>query len=169
MVQERDEELLRKWWDFHTTPAPYKGKSHQGWEGDFLEISWSSCSISGERWTLLCILLPSSAFWLCLGLQPAKGTFPFRFPSLLYLRGWEFHSKDFTADLHSRKTFVVIHKSTHYNRIYLRFLKLPYIRGRHGHRREVISTEITKTARVGSTQELLVERNIQQLWLSKWK
>lgn len=102
----------------HTRGNPTGGEEVTGFLAKYPALA-AARGTSAERWTrlaLLCILSTSSAYQLGCAFahkaspRPAKGTFPFRFPSLLYLRRPEFHSKDFAADPHSRKTFVVIQK-----------------------------------------------------------
>lgn len=175
MAQEGNEELLRKWWGFLITPEPsaYWVKSHQGWGGDFLpgKISCSSCSRAarvvrgGHVWHLcVCVLawLPRAPHNL------QKGYFPPVF--LLYCT---LDSKNFTARtllqaLTAGKCFSDT-KIDWCKKNSFRSLKIPYIRGRHEF--EVNFSEekwlVQKSRKI--TQELLVEGNIQQLWLSKCK
>lgn len=78
----------------HTRGNPTRGEEVTSFLAKYPAPA-AACSTSGERWTrlaLVCILSTSSAFWLGCALahkaspQPAKGTFPFGFPSLWYLR-----------------------------------------------------------------------------------
>lgn len=100
MVQEGDEELLRKRWDFasnlshlHTRGNLTEGEEVTSFLAKYPDPA-AVCSTSSDKWTclaLVCVLLTLSAF--CLGCalahkassQPAKGTFPFGFPFVLYL------------------------------------------------------------------------------------
>lgn len=175
MVQEGDEELLRKWWGFLITPEPsaYQVKSHQGWGGDFLpgKISCSSCSRAawvmrgGHVWHLcVCVLA-----WLTRAPHNLQeGHFPPVF--LLYCTS---DGKNFTARTSLQapgagKCFSDT-KIDRCKKNSFRSLKIPYIRGRHGLELNFPEEKWLVQKSWKTTQELLVEGNIQQLWLSKCK
>lgn len=173
--EEGDEELLRKWWGFLITPEPsaYQVKSHQGWGGDFLPGKMSCSSCSRAAWVLrgghvwhLCIL---GLAWLTRAphnLQ--KGYFP---PVFLLYCAW-------MVRISQQRTLLqgpTAGKGFSDTRIdgckknCFRSLKIPCIRGRCGFEVNFPEEKWLVQKSWKTTQELLVEGNIQQHWLSKCK